>query len=633
MVSIYTACKRPLLLLVLLALALRVGFVLSLPNDVIWGDSQHYHQVAINILAGIGAQLDENAVAFRPPGYPFFLAAVYKLSGYQHLLPVRCLQATLSALAVWQVFVLAARLFNRQAGLLAALMVAIDPFQIYFSGMILNETVFIALLLLFAYCVTRLRNDWRWLVAAGVCAGLGTLVKPSLWYLVIFSLPFLGLAWRQWSRAALVMVGMFVVQLVVVSPWLIRNHQKLGVYTMGTMAGGSLYEALGEGATGGPAMGIVKWPAVPPDLNEAQHDAFLKSAAVRHARENLPWALRLSVRKFCRFWSPILNFAAYRSWKYNLMSAGWYGPVMALFFVASWRHRGSWRDWIWLLAPVIYFMLLHSVFVGSVRYRTPVMPLLCCVAGAAFVRARNGEGGNGGMGEQTATSSCRTLSVIVPFLNEAKTLPKVMEGLLRLPLPMEIILVNDGSTDGSKEVADTLAAEHKFIKAIHHEKNQGKGAAIRTGLQAVTGDVVVIQDADLEYNTEDLVALWEPIARGEARVLYGSRTMGTPNHSYASFYWGGQVVGWVCNLLYDSNLTDEPTCYKMIPTDVMKSIDLNCTGFEFCPEVTAKILRNGIKIRELPIDYCPRSFAEGKKIKWTDGIDAIWTLVRYRVAD
>lgn len=386
--SIYTSCARMLLLLVLVALALRVGFVLTLPNELIWGDSQHYHQVAINILAGNGPQLDENSVAFRPPGYPFFLAAVYKFSGYQNLLPVRLIQALLSALAVWQVFTIAARLFDRQAGLLAALLVTVDPFEVYFSGMILNETVFIALLMALVYCVMRARTQLSWILAAGLCAGLGTLVKPSLWYLAIFFLPFIGFAWRQWPRAALVVVGMFMIQLAVVSPWLIRNHQRLGVYTMGTMSGGSLYEALGEGATGGPAMTIVKWPAIPPDLNEAQRDAFLKSAAIQHARENPGWALRLSVRKFCRFWSPILNFSAFRSWKYNLMSAGWYVPVMALFVIAAWKHRSNYRTWVWLLAPVIYFMLLHSVFVGSVRYRTPVMPLLCCVAGAAFVSTR-----------------------------------------------------------------------------------------------------------------------------------------------------------------------------------------------------------------------------------------------------
>lgn len=629
--SIYTSCKRPLFLLILVALSLRLGFVLTVPNDLIWDDSQDYHQVAVNILAGNGPQLHDNAVAFRPPGYPCFLAAIYKLSGHDNLLPARMVQALMSALAVWQVFAIAARVFNRQAGLLAALPVTIDPFQVYFSGMILNETLFISILLLMSYGVLRMRDDWRWVILAGVGAGVGSLVKPSLWYLSLFLLPFLVVTMPHRPRAIGLVAATFIIQLAVASPWLIRNQLRLGSPALTTMSGASLYEALGKGATGGPAMSVVEWPTIPEGLGEADRDAFVKTAAITHARENPGKTLRLSVRKFSRFWSPILNFKAYRNWKYNLVSAGWYLPVMALFLAATWRHRREWRDWLWLLAPVFYFTFLHSIFVGSVRYRIPVMPLLCCVAGAVFL-TRPGRA----PAIPPPASVLRpdaTLSVLIPFLNEARTLPRVVNELLRLPLTLEIILVNDGSTDGSREIADSLAREHPYIKALHHEQNRGKGAAIRTGLAAVTGDVVVIQDADLEYNPEDLVALWEPIARGEASVMYGSRTLGSSKHSYASFYWGGQVVGWVSNLLYDSRLTDEPTCYKMIRADILKRMPLNCTGFEFCPEVTARILREGIPIRELPIDYRPRSFAEGKKIKWSDGIDAIWTLVRYRLAD
>lgn len=630
MPSIYTSCKRTLLLLCLVAFSLRLGFVLTLPNDLIWDDAQDYHHVAINILSGNGPQLHDNALAFRPPGYPYFLAAIYKLSGYQWLLPARVVQALLSALVVWQAFVIGARVFNCNAGLLAALLVAFDPFQVYFSGMILNETLFISLLMALTHGVLRMREQWGWVFVAGLCAGLGSLVKPSLWYLSLFFLPFLVFTMPQRLRAAGLVAILFVTQFAVASPWLIRNHHRLGSATLTTMSGASLYEALGKGATGGPAMSVVEWPAIPEGLNEVQRNVFLKKAAADHARDHVGWATRLGVRKVSRFWSPILNFKAYRNWKYNLISAGWYVPVMILFFAATWQHRRDWRNWLWLLAPVLYFTLLHSIFVGSVRYRVPVMPFLCCMAGAAFV-VRSGRAPS--LSPQSSVlSPDATLSVLIPFLNEAKTLPQVVEHLLRLPLKLEIILINDGSTDGSREIADSLATRHPQIKVLHHECNRGKGAAIRTGLAAVTGDVIVIQDADLEYNPEDLVALWEPIARGEASVMYGSRTLGSPKHSYASFYWGGQVIGWVCNLLYDSRLTDEPTCYKMIRADILKAIPLTCTGFEFCPEITAKILREGITVHELPIDYRPRSFEEGKKIKWTDGIDAIWTLLRYRFA-
>ncbi len=629
MAGIYTSCTRALIMLCLLAAILRLGFVAALPNRLIFPDEEDYRKVAANIVAGHGAILGEGAKAVRPPGYPYFLAGVFYVTGDQPLLPIRILQALMSALAVWQVFAIAARVFDPKAGLLAAALVAVDPFQIFFSGMLLTESLFILGLLSLMYCLARSRDDLRRIMAAGLVAGLTVLVRPSLWHFAVFLWPFLAVGTWRWRRATAYVIILFAIQCVVVFPWMWRNHRVAGAFAISSMPGLSLYEALGRGATGGPAMGIVDWPPIPDGLNEFERSDFLKAAAWQHVKENPVWALRLSVRKFCRFWSPILNFSRYRTWPYHVMSAGWYLPVMALFFIAAWRHRRSWTRWIWLLAPVLYFSLLHAAFVGSVRYRTPVMPMICCVAGAAFVRHRT-------TGTALPAKKPETLSIIVPFLNEAKTLPVIVDRLRLLPMRTEIILVDDGSTDGSGGVADEFAGDNDgshVIRALHHEHNMGKGMAVRTGLAAATGDVVVIQDADLEYDPQDLVRLWEPIARGDALVVYGSRTLGSIQHSSRAFYWGGQLVGWVCNLLYDSNLTDEPTCYKMFHTEALRGIELRSTGFEFCPEITAKVLRQGMAIRELPIAYHPRGFAEGKKIRWHDGIIAVWTLVRYRFAD
>lgn len=627
----YVSCVRLLTILSVLALALRIGYVLSEPNRLVFPDEAAYQQVARNILAGKGAQLSPDAIAVRPPGYPVFLVGVYSVLGRESVRVVWLVQAILSALVVWQVFVLVGRVFCSSAGLLAAALVALDPFQIYFCGRLLNETVFITLLLALMYCLLRMQQDWRWSVAAGVCAGLGCLVKPSLWYLTVFSFPFLILAMRNWRRAALLVAGVVAIQMIVVLPWMLRNQRRLGKLTLTTMTGISLYESLGDGATGGPATMIVKWPQLPTGTTEVQRDALLKEAALQHVREHPGWALQLSVRKFSRFWSPILNLGSFRKWHYNIMSAGWYVPVMALFFVGAWRQRQSCRRWLWLLAPVLYFAILHSVFVGSVRYRIPIMPLICGIAGVAFIRSRHRR-------QEKLRPPVKKLSIIVPFLNEAQTLPQLVEQLLRLPMPTEIILVDDGSRDGSGAVADALAREQAgaprhVLKVFHHDSNQGKGMAIRTALPAVTGEVVVIQDADLEYNPQDLVKLWESIARGEAEVVYGSRTLGSREHSYRSFYWGGQMVGWACNLLFSSNITDEPTCYKMMRTELLQDMGLRSHRFEFCPEVTAKLLRQGTVIHELPVAYHPRTFTEGKKIRWTDGLQAVWTLVRYRFAD
>jgi glycosyltransferase involved in cell wall biosynthesis len=193
---------------------------------------------------------------------------------------------------------------------------------------------------------------------------------------------------------------------------------------------------------------------------------------------------------------------------------------------------------------------------------------------------------------------------------------------------LEVIIVDDGSTDGTYEAA--VAAAKHGTKVLKHEKNSGKGTAIRTALAAATGDVVIIQDADLEYDPADYGLLLKPIEEGKAEVVYGSRLMKSGARSYHRYYWGGRLVSLWTNILYGSHLTDEPTCYKVFKTKMLRSFDLRCTGFEFCPEVTAKTLLRGISILELPISYYPRRMDDGKKIRWTDGVIALWTLLKLR---
>jgi glycosyltransferase involved in cell wall biosynthesis len=231
------------------------------------------------------------------------------------------------------------------------------------------------------------------------------------------------------------------------------------------------------------------------------------------------------------------------------------------------------------------------------------------------------------------------LSAIIPVYNEATTIAKVVEQVLAVALDhtlggieKEIVIVNDGSTDETASVLNALAARWPHqLKIVHHEENQGKGAAIRTALEHVTGDLVITQDADLEYDPQEYPVLLAPFKDPSVQVVYGSRNLRKNPRSTWSFYWGGRLVSWIANFLYGSHLTDEATGYKVFRTDLLRSLDLQSTRFEFCPEATGKILRRGIEIHEVPISYRPRSFAEGKKIDWHDGLDAIWTLLKYRV--
>ena len=229
------------------------------------------------------------------------------------------------------------------------------------------------------------------------------------------------------------------------------------------------------------------------------------------------------------------------------------------------------------------------------------------------------------------------LSIIIPVFNEKDTILKLLKKVGSVILQKEIIIVDDGSFDGTKEILKTeavyrmLDTSQNQIKIVCHEKNMGKGMAIRTGLKHVTGDIVIIQDADLEYDPEDYVKLIDPILQKKADIVYGSRILGKNKKSYWSFYLGGRVLSFFTNLLYGSHITDEPTCYKVFRSDVINSTRLVCKRFEFCPEITAKLLKKGHKIYEVPIHYYPRSISNGKKIRFRDAIEAFWVLIKYRI--
>lgn len=221
------------------------------------------------------------------------------------------------------------------------------------------------------------------------------------------------------------------------------------------------------------------------------------------------------------------------------------------------------------------------------------------------------------------------LSVIVPVYNEQATLAEIIQRVLATSFEKEVVIVDDGSTDGTRGILQKFQSIPN-VRILYHETNRGKGAAIITGLECVRGEYTLIQDADLEYDPNDYAVLMEPFQDNAVQVVYGSRNLKKNKRSSWAFYWGGRVLSWVTSVLYGVKITDEPTGYKIFRTSLLKTLDLRSTGFEFCPEVTAKILRRKIPIREVPISYNPRNWSEGKKIHWQDGFEAVWVLIRYR---
>ncbi len=224
------------------------------------------------------------------------------------------------------------------------------------------------------------------------------------------------------------------------------------------------------------------------------------------------------------------------------------------------------------------------------------------------------------------------LSVVMPVYNERNTLEEIVGRVLAVPLRIELVAVDDASTDGSREILERLSREHGF-RVYRQERNQGKGAAVRRGIAEATGDIIVVQDADLEYSPEEFPELIELIVKGKADAVFGSRFIGRHRCFLFTHYLANLFLNLVTNVLYNTTMTDMETCFKAVRSELLKSLDLRSDRFGIEPEITAKLFKRGARVYEVPITYEGRDYSEGKKITWKDGFPALWTLIKYRFTD
>jgi glycosyltransferase involved in cell wall biosynthesis len=229
-----------------------------------------------------------------------------------------------------------------------------------------------------------------------------------------------------------------------------------------------------------------------------------------------------------------------------------------------------------------------------------------------------------------------TLSVLIPVFNEVGTLLELLDRVRDVEIKKEIVMVDDCSTDGTRDLLrEQIEGKYADVKVCYHDVNKGKGAALRTAIGQATGDYMIVQDADLEYDPREYYTLMEPLLDGRADVVFGSRFLGGGAHR-VHLYWhrlGNGFLTMLSNMLTNLNLTDMEVCYKVFKSDVLRSINLKCNRFDFEPEVTAKVAKKHFRIYEVPISYSGRDYSEGKKIGWRDGVQAIWTIIKYRFTD
>ncbi len=360
-------------MVLLIALSLRIGYVLTLEDKLYFPDSSRYYRIGVDLAEGRGY-----SSAFTAPLYPLFLSGTYRLFGDSYLI-VRIIQAFIGTASVFLIYLLGKDVFSRKVGLVASFISAFYPFFIFFTGLLLTETLFMFLLLSLIYLLQRAvaAKKIHSVIGAGFIAGLGILIKPLMAYFLPFAFFVLLITWH--NKRQVISCGLLIIALAaaVLSPWTIRNYQRFGKFIPLTTGGGiTLYESNNPRATGGPGYENITWTDEMGKMNEVELDRYFRREAIKFLVRNPKRTIRFAWIKFRRFWNVVPNVKEYSSLRYKLVSLFSYGPILLFAIGGIILTAKRWREVILLYLPVIFFTLVHLIILGSIRYRVPIMPFV-----------------------------------------------------------------------------------------------------------------------------------------------------------------------------------------------------------------------------------------------------------------
>lgn len=608
--------------------------------------------------------------AWVAPLYPYLTAAAFKVFGTYSQASAFVLlsfNSLFSALTAIPVYLIARRVFGERVARWAGWTWALLPYTMYWGIKWIWETSLSAFLLAIIFWLTlKLEGDarlrtWLWW---GFTWGVLALTNPAC----LAFLPFAGLwvCWRRWRQGLrwfVPAVASAAVFIAVLTPWQVRNYR---VFHKFIFVRGNLGVELRLGNASN-ANGMWMWWIHPTQnatelakyksMGEVAYVASRKQQFTDFVKQDPQKFAYLTAAKAVYYWAGVPkrnDFAGESELRNSLFLASSILAFWGLWLTVRRRKPGAFLfASLMLVYPAVYYLSFPHA-----RYRHPIEPIMLILAVYLISETREAK-----MAESRTTAfpefdmltgsdkqQATTLTLIVPCYNEKKTIRHVIDTVVRantvatgsdlVPLDKEIVIVDDYSKDGTREVLAELDRDfpglypHATLKVLYHDVNQGKGAAVRTGIRAATGDIVLVQDADLEYDPKDFPVLLEPILTNRADAVFGNRFHGGVHRVlYFWHYQANRMLTLFCNMLTDLNLSDMEVGYKAFRREIFDHISLKSNRFGFEPEVTIKTAKLRCRIYEVPCAYHGRTYAEGKKIGWRDGVAALWHMIKYRFFD